>query len=275
MTNSLLSTGRLVFIGAGNMAEAMVRGALVAGVVSAESVTVTDIVEERLTHFSDTYGVRTGTDNEVAVLDAEIIVLAVKPQVLAHIVKGFAASVPSDALVVSIAAGIPSHRIEEHLGESQRVVRVMPNTPCLVQQGASAVAAGRHAGPDDVRRTMALLESVGFVAEVDESDLDAVTALSGSGPAYVFLFIEALVAGGTGLGLTESMARDLAVRTVRGAADLLESTGEEPETLRARVTSKGGTTEQAIAVLEERSVREAVIAAMEAAAQRSHQLAEM
>ena len=275
MSAPLLRSGRLVFIGAGNMAEALVRGALRAQVVSADAVTVTDIEDERLSHLAATYGVTPLRDNGAAVSEAEIIVLAVKPQVLADAVGEFASAVPRDALVVSIAAGIRAERIEGLLPAGQRVVRVMPNTPCLVQEGASAVAAGRHAGAEDVRRTLGLMEAVGLAVEVRETDLDAVTALSGSGPAYLFFLVEAMVAAGRELGLEEKTARLLAGRTARGAAVLLEDSGELPEVLRARVTSKGGTTEQAVGVLQSRGVREAVIEAMEAACRRSRELGEM
>ena len=267
-------SGRLVFIGAGNMAEALVNGVLKSGVVSADRITVTDVLQERLDYLAGTYGVHGSTDNRVAVAGAEIVVLAVKPQILQEVLAGLKPSLPGDALVVSIAAGIRAAAIESGLQQGQRVVRVMPNTPCLVGRGVSAIAPGSHAKGNDVATAHLLLEAVGVVVEVGEAELDAVTALSGSGPAYVFYFIEAMLAAGREFGLDDEKARLLVTGTFEGAARLVAESGEDPAELRRRVTSKGGTTERALGVFDESEVSGILHRAIRAAFERSKELAD-
>jgi pyrroline-5-carboxylate reductase len=267
--------GRMAFIGAGNMAEALVNGVLNAGIVPADRITVTDVLQERLDYFRARYGVKGSTDNGEAVQGADVIVLAVKPQILAEVLAGLKSELPGNALVISIAAGVKAATIEAGLEAGQHVVRVMPNTPCLVGRGASAIAPGAHANEQDLATARKLLEAVGVAVEVDESDLDAVTALSGSGPAYIFYFIEAMLAAGREFGLDDAKARLLVTETVEGAARLVAESGDDPAELRRRVTSKGGTTERALGVFDDGNVREILNQAIHAAFQRSKELAGM
>lgn len=266
------SQQKIVFIGAGNMAEALVKGLRQAG-VSAQSMVVTDLRAERLAHFKDTYGVAGATDNRAAAAGADTIVLAVKPQQMSEALASLA-DAASDALYVSIAAGVPTARIERELGGTARVVRVMPNTPALVGAGVSALSAGARATPEDLDRAETLLRAVGTTVRVEESQMDAVTAVSGSGPAYVFRVMEAMERAGVELGLSNTLARTLVLETVRGAAKLALESGQPPATLREQVTSKGGTTEAALKVLNERDLVAAFAEALAAAARRARELAD-
>jgi pyrroline-5-carboxylate reductase len=263
----------LVFIGAGNMAEALLRGILAADIRSPHQIVLTDLREDRLAELREGFGVRTQTDNAGAVLNAETVLLCVKPQQFDEVLADLKGQIPSDALVISIAAGIPTARIEALLGAGTRVVRVMPNTPALVQHGAAGLAAGRHANAQDVDWAQTLLRAVGQCVEVTEDEIHAVTAVSGSGPAYVFYLMEAMLRAAADLGLDPAVARDLVIQTVEGSARLLRASPETPEVLRSRVTSKGGTTAAAIAVFEQAGVGEALAAGVRAAAHRSRELA--
>jgi len=265
--------GQLTFIGAGNMAEALVNGVLKAELLPADRITVTDVLRDRLDYFHTRYGVEGATDNEAAVQGANVVVLAVKPQILAEVLAGFKSALSGNALVISIAAGVKAATIEAGLNEGQAVVRVMPNTPCLVGRGASAIAPGAHADEEDLATARKLLEAVGVAVEVEESDLDAVTALSGSGPAYIFYFIEAMLAAGREFGLDDAKTRLLVTQTVEGAARLVAESGEDPAELRRRVTSRGGTTERAIGVFDEGDMGDILNQAIQAAFQRSKELA--
>ncbi len=262
---------KIVFIGAGNMAEAIVAGIVKQRVVAAADVCVTDISEERLKHFESTYGVSSSTDNAAAVAQADAIVLSVKPQVFPSVWPAIEGALKADAVVVSIMAGIPSKKIAG--GKPIRVVRVMPNTPALVGEGAAGVAAGEFATEADLAIAEKLMGAVGLAVRVLEEELDAVTALSGSGPAYVFYLLEGMLAAAEQMGLEMGISRDLALATVIGAAKLMQETGENAGELRRKVTSKGGTTHAAITTMEERGVKDAVIAALLAAQSRSKELA--
>lgn len=262
---------KVVFIGAGNMAEAIVSGMVTGGFCAPEKIIMTDIRPERLADLEREYSVSTSTDNSV-VKNAEIVVLAVKPQVMAEVLKGIMPVLRKETLIVSIAAGIPTAKIEAALGGKRRVVRVMPNTPALVGQGASAVAAGTNADEADLEVTETILGCVGLTVRVKENELDAVTALSGSGPAYVFYLLEGMLAAADQMGLDKATARRLALKTLAGAARLMEDTGEAADVLRAKVTSKGGTTEAAIRSMDESGVKDAVIRALLAAQKRSIEL---
>ncbi len=262
----------IVFIGAGNMAEALVQGMITGKLCDPDRITVTDIAAERLNLFAERFKVRTSQDNQAAVSRANIVVLAVKPQVLPGVLAGIAEHVPQEALLISIAAGIPVKLIEIALPGAIRVVRVMPNTPALVGEGAAAICAGSHAGHADLDLAAAILGAVGSVVRVAEQDMDAVTALSGSGPAYVFYLVEGMLRAAEAMGLAPDIARDLACKTVRGAADLLQRSGEDPAELRRKVTSKGGTTQAAIRVLDEAGTQAAIVNALKAAQARSRSL---
>ena len=262
---------KIVFIGAGNMAEAIVTGIVGKQVVAAGDICVADISEVRLQHFVEKYGVGTSLHNATAVAQADTVVLSVKPQVFPEVWPEVEAALKPDALVISIMAGIPSAKIT---GESPiRVVRVMPNTPALVGEGAAGIAAGEFATDADLQIAEDLMGAVGTAVVVEEEEIDAVTALSGSGPAYVFYLLESMLEAAGQMGLESEISRELALATVIGAAKLMQETGEEADELREKVTSKGGTTEAAIHAMENQNVKESIIAALLVAQARSRELA--
>jgi pyrroline-5-carboxylate reductase len=217
-------------------------------------------------------GAAIGEDNAAVAGAANVVILAVKPQQMADALSEMISALQRDALIVSIAAGVTLDRMAAGLPAGQRIVRVMPNTPCLIGRGASAYSLGQHANAGDGQLVAKLLSSVGAAYELPETLLDAVTGLSGSGPAFVYSMIEALSEGGAAAGLPPELAAELATRTVAGAAEMVLQTGESPAVLRDRVTSPGGTTQAGLAVLAERGFREAVIEAVKAATQRSAEL---
>ena len=255
-------------IGAGNMAEAILRGLVRAG-MSPDALCAADPDAGRRQRMSE-LGVRASADNLDVVRRSELVVLAVKPQQL----EAAAAALPRDAgpIYLSIVAGATSAALRRLLGPRARVVRSMPNTPALVGAGISAVANDTGVEPADLERACAVLRAVGSVVQVPESALDAVTGLSGSGPAYVFAFVEALTEAGTREGLPLETARALALETVHGAARLALDSGEDPAVLRARVTSPGGTTVAGLAALADGGFRAAILAAVRAATERSRAL---
>ena len=264
-----------VFLGAGNMAEALVAGLLACNRWPREHLMVTDVAAERRELFTRKYGVQVLADNAAAVPHAEIVVLAVKPQVLPEVLAGIRATLPRNALVISIAAGVTTTKIENALGNGVRVVRAMPNTPALVGCGIAAICPGLHATPRDLESAENLFSATGEVVRVDEKEMDAVTAISGSGPAYVFYLMEAMLEAARQLGLSTAVARKLVYVTVKGAAELILRHDVPPEELRRRVTSKGGTTAAAMEVKERRQVKEAVIEAVLAAHRRAGELSRM
>lgn len=258
------------------MAHALARGLVEQGVVAASDLMAScpsngPSREAFLTDFpADT--VRWTADNLDVVRTSDLIVLAIKPQVMDAVLPEIQ-EVSAGKLIVSIAAGITLARLESGLHPQARVVRCMPNTPMLVGAGASAYALGTRATDEDAASVQALLDAGGLARRVEEAHLDAVTALSGSGPAYVFHFIEALTDGGIALGLAPDMARDLAVQTVAGSAKMVAETGENPGDLAANVKSPGGTTIAACDVLEAAGFHEIITSAMEAAHRRAGELA--
>ena len=230
------------FIGAGNMAGAMIRGIIGKNLVSPDSIWANDIDGSKLDALGSETGIRV-TMNPVRLLESvSTIVLSVKPQAIPDVLQSISPSVNPDHLLISIAAGFPLKRIEKHLSPGSRVIRVMPNTPALVGMGAAAFAAGSSALEGDLERTRALLSSIGVAFQVEEDKLHAVTALSGSGPAYVFKLMEILSASGEAMGLDSKLSRDLTLQTVRGAAALATTPGNSFSQLRENVTSPGGTT---------------------------------
>jgi pyrroline-5-carboxylate reductase len=266
-----LKSSRIVFLGAGNMAEALVKGLLKAGLAMPSQIAVTDVREERRRFFSETFAVQGLAGNREAVVTADIVVLAVKPQQMRDVLSAIRGSLQPSALVVSIAAGLRTAAIEAGLGGGC-VVRVMPNTPALVGAGVSALCGGAGCTAADLTLAEELLGAVGAVVRVREEDMDAVTAVSGSGPAYVFYLMEAMLAAASRLGLTDEVARQLVYGTVAGAARLVTETGSPPSELRERVTSKGGTTAAALDVMRQRELAEILIDAMAAAHRRSREL---
>ncbi len=263
------------FVGAGNMAGALIRGLLGTGSVRANDIVAADPDADRLSDLRDQLGVRVTADNSEACRGATVIVLATKPQVFPQVLPGLADAVSGDALVISIAAGIATEVIERALPAGARVVRTMPNTPALVGAGATAIAGGQHATEDDLALAERLFQSVGVAVRVDEPSIDAVTGLSGSGPAYVFAMIEALRDAGVREGLPEETAFLLASQTVLGAARLLVEEGERPEVLRERVTSPGGTTRAGLDALARAGFDNAIAGAVRAATRRSAELGEI
>ncbi len=267
-----LEQARVVFLGAGNMAEALVRGLLDGRVCPASHVTVTDVRPERLAYFQSTFGVAGAAGNIGAAAAADVLFLAVKPQQVRDVLTEIAPHVRPGALLISIAAGVRTATLESLLGETTRVVRAMPNTPALVGAGVTAFCPGRWAQETDLQRAEQLLRAVGVVVRVKESDMDAVTAVSGSGPAYVFAFMEALLDGAQQLGLDPALARRLVYGTLAGSIKLAESSDVSPGVLRERVTSKGGTTAAALEVVRTRAVAQAWVDALAAAKRRSVEL---
>lgn len=264
---------RLAIIGTGRLGEALLSGLVRAGVVAPERVHATVRRPERAAELAERYGVHAGTDNAAAVRAADVVVLAVKPQTLADVLAGIASAVREGQTIVSVAAGVTTATIEKALGPVP-VVRVMSNTPVLVDEAMSALAPGAHADEEHLALAQRLLDAVGRVVRLDESHLDAVTALSGSGPAYFFLLAEAMIDAGILLGLNRETATQLIVQTMVGSAKMLRDTGRHPVELREGVTSPGGTTISAIRVLEQERVRAAFLNAIEAARDRSVELAE-
>lgn len=267
-------TGKKVaVIGGGKMGSILARGMIDRKVLSAKDITVTDIDPARLDYLRSTLNLQVLTDNKKAVKDADIIVLAVKPQSFAETLKEIRPVATPSKLFISIAAGVKTDFIEKALLKKPRVLRVMPNVNAVAGEGASAVARGHFAKKDDVQYALAITGAVGLAVEVDEKLMDVVTGLSGSGPAYCFLMIEALADAGVQLGLTRNLAETLAAQTMLGSARLCLTGKEHPAQLKNMVTSPGGTTAAGLKVLEEGKLRATLMNAVEAAAKRAKELA--
>lgn len=263
---------KLGFIGAGNMAGALVKGLLATKRYRARDLWTADADPRQCRRLARAYGIATAPDNATLVRDSAVVVLAVKPQVIDAVLAEIR-PVVSRQLFISIAAGVPTGRLSAGLGARARIIRAMPNTPALVGAGMTVLVRGRKATPADERLATALFGGVGEVVRVrDEALMDAVTGLSGSGPAYVYRFAEGLVAGAIGEGLPERTARTLAYQTIRGAAVMLQETGRSPEDLRAMVTSPGGTTLAGLQALEARAFADVIAEGVRAATRRSREL---
>lgn len=265
------SPGRVAIIGAGVMGETLLSGMLRAG-RRPEQITISDRSADRLAQMGSTYGVAVPRAAE-AVAGASTVVLAVKPQDMDTVLEQIRDHLQPGAVVVSIAAGITTAHLEERLPEGTPVVRVMPNTPSLVDEGMAAVSGGIHCDAHHMWVAQDLMRSCGRVVTVAEDQQDAVTAISGSGPAYIFYVVEAMTEAGVLLGLPRATATELVVQTLYGAATMLKETGEHPTVLRERVSSPGGTTIAALRELDDHKVRAAFLTAIEAAARRSAELA--
>jgi pyrroline-5-carboxylate reductase len=263
---------RVGFIGGGNMGEALIRGLVGAKVVPAELIVATDVRAERTKHLAEQYGIGAHDDNARCVRDADVVILAVKPQIMADVLREIAPAVTPRHLLISIAAGVATPTIRAGLGKDARIIRVMPNTPALVLQGAAAIAKGKGLERDDLAIAAEIFGAVGRVVVLDEELMDAVTGLSGSGPAYVAIVIESLADGGVKMGLDRATAMILATQTVLGSAQLLSETGMHPGALKDMVSSPGGTTIAGISALEEGGLRTTFIRAVERATQRSREL---
>lgn len=263
---------RIGFIGAGQMAQALARGWVRTGQCAGDQIVAYDPYPASADAFVGAVpGAKIVADNRAVLDQADVVWLAVKPQQMSGALESVRGAVTPDKLFVSVAAGVTLGRLISGLGSS-RVVRVMPNTPALVGEGASAFAAASDATADDCRLVEQLLGAVGYAVRVDEKLLDAVTGLSGSGPAFVYIMIEALSDAGVRVGLPRATAQALAAHTVRGAAQMVLASGEHPAALKDKVASPGGTTIAGIAALEHHGLRGALIAAVEAATQRSQEL---
>ncbi len=264
---------RLGIIGCGQMGEALLRGMLAAKLVAPAGVLAADPVEERRKTMVQRYGIRMARDSRaVAKGGMDVLLLAVKPQTVNELFAELRDAVSDRTLVISVVTGVQLVRLEAELGGRARVVRAVPNTPALVGSGMTAVAGGAHASADDLRTAVELFNAVGTTLVVEERQLNAVTGLSGSGPAYAFVMIEALADGGVKVGLSRDVALQLAARTLLGAAHLLLQTGEHPGQLKDRVASPGGTTIAGLRELEAGGVRAALINAVEAATRRAAEL---
>jgi len=262
------------FIGGGNMAGALVKGLIASGRYEPRDLVVSDASPDARRRLKRTHRVDAVGDNVAVARASRIVVLAVKPQVMADVLAELRGIVTKRQLVVSIAAGIPLAAMERALGPEIRVVRVMPNTPALLGRGMSVAVAGRHATAGDVRVVVRLFKAVGDAVAVDsEALMDAVTALSGSGPAFVYAFAEHMIAGGAALGLDPALSSRLALATIAGASAMLEAGDRSPKELREMVSSPGGTTLAGLAAMAAHDFGGAIVAALDAAAARSRELA--
>lgn len=263
---------KIAMLGAGNMARALIRGLLASGTVPPERLRASDVDRGRLVELERDYQITTTTDNAALVAWADAVVIAVKPQVIDRVLDQLGEHLRPETLVISIAAGVPLRALEARLPTGARVVRAMPNTASIVLAGATAVAAGGHATEQDVEFSKLLFDATGRSVVLEESLLDAVTGLSGSGPAYVMLIIEALADGGVKVGLHRDTALLLAAQTVFGSAKLLLETGEHPGRLKDMVTSPGGTAIAGLHTLESGGLRRTLIDAVESASMRAVEL---
>ncbi len=260
------------FVGGGNMAEALIRGLVSAG-WEASRIAVSEPLVARRRLLTRRYGIQATADTADLSAGCPMLLLAVKPQIMGEVLAALAGLLSPSQLVISIAAGVRIKRIEAALGKGSRVVRVMPNTPCLVGRGASVLCAGNAATAADLKKAKAMFTTVGkaWICE-QERQLDAVTGLSGSGPAYVYLFAEALIRGGKAAGLSSELASELAFQTIAGAAEMMAASGQAPAELRKAVSSPGGTTVAGLARLEQGDFSRTVAAAVKTATKRSREL---
>lgn len=268
----MTATLRLGFIGAGRMATALAQGFAAQGLARGEQIIASDTLPAALEEFARQTGAKTTAENAQVAAESDCLFLAVKPQQMAQALAELRGKVSEQHLVVSVAAGVTLAALAKGLGDGPRLVRVMPNTPCLVGQGASVYSLGPGATAADGQLVGRLLAAVGRACEAPEKLLDAVTGLSGSGPAFVYIMIEALSDGGVRMGLPRDLALQLAAQTVRGAAEMVLASGEHPAVLKDRVASPGGTTIAGLQALEAGGLRAALMAAVEAAARRSAEL---
>jgi pyrroline-5-carboxylate reductase len=269
---SILADQTIGFIGAGNMAEALIRGLVRGGHVPANKITASGPRRERLDELAWSYGITATLDNRELARGSGLVVLSVKPQILAKVLREVGGELQPGTLVVSIAAGVGTETIEEAVGDAVRVVRAMPNTPALVGAGATAISPGKHASEADLATAKAMFDAVGISVVLDEHHLDAVTGLSGSGPAYIFLILEALSDAGVKVGLSRRNAQRLAAQTVMGSAKMLLETDEHVGRLKDMVTSPGGTAIAGLHTLEEGGLRTTLINAVETATKRAREL---
>jgi pyrroline-5-carboxylate reductase len=272
----MLNNKKICFIGTGNMGEALVSGLISSRSAQPENIICTDVDEVKLAAIEAKYKVGTTQSNTEAIRSSEIVVFAVKPQMLACVLKETTEFLDMSKLIISIAAGVPLAAVESCLNKELRLIRVMPNIAAFVKESATAIAAGKNASDTDIQLAKAIFDSVGKSVFIKENNLmDAITGLSGSGPAYIFLMVDALADAGVKMGLSRQDALFLSTQTVLGSAKLLLETREHPGQLKDRVTSPGGTAIAGIHTLEKGGLRTTLINAVEAATNRSHELGEM
>ena len=262
---------KIGFIGAGNMAEALIKGVINTGLYTADEIIASEVYEPRRKYIADTLGIDVYEDNLIVAKSAKFIVLSVKPQQINEVLTSMKSKLTKDHLIMSIAAGITLSTLESYV-PACRVVRVMPNQPCMVLASASAFSRGTNATSSDCATVEGVLKAVGISFEVKENLLDAVTGLSGSGPAYAYMIIEALSDGGVLMGLPRDVSTKLAAQTLLGAAKTILETGEHPGKMKDIVCSPGGTSIEAVKVLEDCGLRSAMINAVEASAMKSKEL---
>lgn len=263
---------QLAIIGGGAMGEALIAGAIKSQLYSPDKIILSDPLVARRNFLQKEYQIKTTDDNERAVTGADTIVIAVKPQVFMDILEPLANKINNKQLLISVAAGITTGEITEVLAEEVPVIRVMPNTPCLVGKGASVLAPGIFAQVEHIMKADGLFQALGLTVELAEDALNAVTALSGSGPAYVYLILEALIEAGVRVGLPRELSRELMLQTVVGSVQMIAETGKHPAELKEMVTSPGGTTAAALEYLENRGIRGTIITAVVKAWERAEEL---
>ncbi|HEB70590.1 MAG TPA: pyrroline-5-carboxylate reductase [Desulfobulbus sp.] len=263
---------KIGLVGGGQMGEALVRGMIESGLVQADELMTAEPDAKRCAYLQETYGIQVTAAAADLCDFASVLILAVKPQIMEPVLNQYKAVLGSQHLLISIAAGVPIAAIEQVVGDGQRIIRVMPNTPALVLAGASALSPNTAASPEDLELAMEIFSAIGTCVHLPETLLDAVTGLSGSGPGYVFTFIEAMIDGGVLAGIPRPVAQQLVLQTVYGSAKLALESGEPPAVLKGMVTSPGGTTIAGLQVLEEAGLRGTVMAAVDRAAMRSKEL---
>jgi len=269
----LLEGKKLSIIGAGQMGEALCGGFIKSGIVQAGQIILNDVNTERLKSLRDAYQTEFTTETVEAVKDSDIVLLAVKPQQIDQALTGAKDGFREDQIVISIAAGVPTEKLHRLIGKDARIIRVMPNTPALVGQAMSVVSRSAYADDEAVEVALRLFSSVGEAVELPEDLQNRATAVSGSGPAYFFLMVEALIDAGVKAGLDESAASTLVIQTMTGSATMLREIGKKPSELREMVTSPGGTTAAALQVFSNHEFRSIVQEAVEAAIRRAGELA--
>jgi pyrroline-5-carboxylate reductase len=271
----MLNKRKIGFIGAGNMGEAMIKGLLQSGASGPENVVVSDVRPDRLNFIQELFDVSVSQQNSDVIDQADLVVLAVKPQIMETVLVELSDHLDMSKLIISIAAGISLATIESHLKKDLRLIRAMPNIAALVLESATAICPGKHASDEDLKLAKAVFDSIGKTVVIEEGLMDAITGLSGSGPAYLFLIIDALADAGVKVGLSRDNALTLSAQTVLGAAKLLIETGEHPGRLKDMVTSPGGTAIAGLHTLEEGGLRTTLINAVEMATRRSRELGKM
>ena len=272
----MLKNKIIAIIGTGNMGDALVSGLIGSGSSNPQNIICSDVRKDKLDKIKTLYKVRTTTSNLKAVSEADIVIYAVKPQLMASVLKETGKNLDMSKLVISIAAGVPLAAMESCIDKDMRLIRVMPNIAAAVKEAATAIAAGAHATKEDVELAMEIFNSIGRCIFLKENYLmDAVTGLSGSGPAYIFLIVDALADAGVKMGLSRQDSLFLAAQTILGAAKLLIETQEHPGQLKDKVTSPGGTAIAGLATLESGGLRTTLIHAVEAATKRSKELGDL